>query len=890
MTSRFRNASSKKGRSALAGLLLFMAAHPFASEAARFRVDEVEIEGARSFTRSEIEAELELSLIEDLDADQVEEIGLNLREFYRFRGYDAAGVKGELVRVPDGASKAPKNVLRINVNEGLPTRVNDTRFFPENLRDESLRETWNQIEGALAARAGILPGMVADQQKLSDARQAIESHVAAEGFVGVRVSSIRFLSSTQPRKDLRESLGSQTARWIDVEISIDLGEKVTFGFRGNTLFTQLDLMKFVEEQRLVGFGKNYIDSIAARFLEEYRARGYAHAAVEAFPVEKPGKQERHVTYLIHEGPLVRTESIEFEGNEIFSDDEILKRFYKLAPPLVRNGVYSSVAIDQTLELLIEKLKSEGYLSARLVAVSHDARKGKNRARVTVYLFEGVQTILRSVGYTGIDHFKREEVLEMLGLVEGQGLNLFALSEGIERMKARYKMAAFLDNKLLNENEGSILRYTPDGLFADIELQYSEGPRYKLDSVSIEGLSQTRENVVARALRIDPEDYLEQDALDDTTSALRRLGLFSTIELKVENSPKPAYKRVRVLLQEAYPGVIGGGFGFRNDLGPRVFSEVAFNNLWKSNHTVSLTGAINRRFEDYHFLEYETQAAYVWPYIFSDVQFRPEVNFDKKQYRSFSAQTLGFTTALSKQLLRRTRLVATFAHTLERVRQFSAVSGVDNQTLTIGSLTPGLSLDLRDNPLAPRRGFYSSATYEIAHTSFGSQTEPFDVGFTRFQWRNDYHWELAEYMILYFSFRTGIEQNLVNPIRPDGSNDTRVGIPLIKQFALGGSGSLRGWGFQDLKIPDKTAVQGSASYVNYRTQFDFPVSPPLTFGPFLDAANLLVDDYSFGKLRFGTGFGLRYLTPVGPVNFDWGFKVQPRQGEDTNRFYFSIGVL
>ena len=59
----------------------------------------------------------------------------------------------------------------------------------------------------------------------------------------------------------------------------------------------------------------------------------------------------------------------------------------------------------------------------------------------------------------------------------------------------------------------------------------------------------------------------------------------------------------------------------------------------------------------------------------------------------------------------------------------------------------------------------------------------------------------------------------------------------------------------------------------------------------DAANLLVDRYSLREsLRLGTGFGLHYLTPVGPVNFDLGFKVDPRPGEDAYRFYFSIGMI
>jgi outer membrane translocation and assembly module TamA len=134
---------------------------------------------------------------------------------------------------------------------------------------------------------------------------------------------------------------------------------------------------------------------------------------------------------------------------------------------------------------------------------------------------------------------------------------------------------------------------------------------------------------------------------------------------------------------------------------------------------------------------------------------------------------------------------------------------------------------------------------------------------------------------------------VSPYLADGTPDPRVTIPLIKQFALGGVNSLRGYIEQELNVqaddPERR-VQGYMTYVNYRTQLDFLLSQSLSFGPFLDAGNLQVDAFSLGNLRYGTGIGLRYLTPVGPVNFDWGFKLFPRPNEDTNVFYFSLGVI
>ena len=138
----------------------------------------------------------------------------------------------------------------------------------------------------------------------------------------------------------------------------------------------------------------------------------------------------------------------------------------------------------------------------------------------------------------------------------------------------------------------------------------------------------------------------------------------------------------------------------------------------------------------------------------------------------------------------------------------------------------------------------------------------------------------------------MEYNLARP--PDGVPSNQLGsgyqIPLIKQFTLGGVGSLRGFDEQSLYVDPNTAVRGSITYVNYRAQLDLPFAGSMKFGPFIDAANLNLDHYTLGALRYGVGAGFHYKSPVGPVNFDFGVNPSPRQGEDSYRLHFSIGNI
>src|SRR5262249_50640323 len=144
--------------------------------------------------------------------------------------------------------------------------------------------------------------------------------------------------------------------------------------------------------------------------------------------------------------------------------------------------------------------------------------------------------------------------------------------------------------------------------------------------------------------------------------------------------------------------------------------------------------------------------------------------------------------------------------------------VDNQDLRIGSVTPSLRLDLRDNPLSPTNGFFAQVSDEIAQPWLLSQTYPQSVAYNRFLFRADYLFTPVRDVTWFFSFRTGIEYNLTPPaFNPDGTETHTPGggfIPLIKQFALGGASSLRGFSDQELNIQD-FILQGFASYVNYR---------------------------------------------------------------------------
>jgi len=275
----------------------------------------------------------------------------------------------------------------------------------------------------------------------------------------------------------------------------------------------------------------------------------------------------------------------------------------------------------------------------------------------------------------------------------------------------------------------------------------------------------------------------------------------------------------------------------------------------------------------------------------EVVFRPAVSVGRTQFNTFASDNITVSGNWEKQIL--PKLVGNLNYSLEQFRQFN-VPYTDDLNAKVGSITPKLTLDLRDNSLVPTSGIFLTTSCDFADPSIGSQS---DISYIRPQFRGDWYLNLVRDIVFSFSFRTGYE----------------VGqkIPLIKLFMLGGVASVKG--YQELEVnlnnvyptlpgPNGTSVQTlsgdgslvghSLSFVNYRTQLDLPFAGPIKFGLFLDAANFLLDSYSFEPQFFGVGAGLHFQSPIGPVNGDVGFPIKALSGTGKNGYvlHFSVGIL
>jgi outer membrane protein insertion porin family len=207
---------------------------------------------------------------------------------------------------------------------------------------------------------------------------------------------------------------------------------------------------------------------------------------------------------------------------------------------------------------------------------------------------------------------------------------------------------------------------------------------------------------------------------------------------------------------------------------------------------------------------------------------------------------------------------------------SLLPGLDRSitNIRISSLTPTFFWDKRDDAIDPHRGFYTSASTEYAFRALSADAR-FLKEFTQGTW----YLPLSARSVFAVSGRAGLIQDL-------GS------VPLSERFTAGGDSSHRAYALDLLgticpdpndtsckptliRLSDGTVAPiGGKGVFLANAEYRFPIFSSVGGAFFVDAGNVFADTtIRFGDLRYGVGTGVRYLSPVGPIRFDIGYKLK-----------------
>jgi len=703
------------------------------------------------------------------------------------------------------------------------------------------------------------------------------------------------------------------ANEVSIKLNFKLGEVNLFSFSGNKVFTSIELKTKVQEKIRNELGKVDLEQIKQMIIDAYDEIGFFDTQIVSYSHVGKNKFGVKVTsnYLaIEEGSKKRIAKLEFRGNQHY-DKVLLNRIFEdAATPLSQDGYYDKEYAENFPNILKKKYLSEGFVYVE-ISRPRISYNDADDVEIEYLVNEKSQIILNKINFENLPSELVPELKAELVNQEAKPLNITELENDFKKVVMNLQMKGFYFVSIANLNGDDLLTYDSVNNSATLNLNINLERKVCFNDVVVNGNVTTKSIVLSREITLKKGELITPDIIETARQRLTGLGLFSSLRITpymiYEDQKNNDCAKTNIIIQVKEKEFGLGEFtpGYRTDLGGKVALGLNYNNLGGMNRTVSFKVQANQRFnldslddrrkaDNKKLLEYSGKISFVEPYLLYDV-FRSQVEFEmtgsmqRKRFFSFDADIYKISPQISKNF---TNNISTSVRwQLERIIQFDATETKDNDNFTIGSITPSITLDKRNDAINPRKGFYLNLSSEWANRYFGSMRDTtFEVNYVKVISRNRFYFPLGDFVFA-TSIATGFEKNYAEGYY----------IPSIKVFRLDGFDEIRGYEDGEInRIPDGTlisekAVTDKAYFVAFKFEPRYNLSDSMQLDIFFDAGRVFVDKFQPLDLRTSVGAGFKFLTPVGSLDFDYGIKLNKRTYPDqkrdtTGRFHLSIGFF
>ncbi|MBI2732238.1 MAG: outer membrane protein assembly factor BamA, partial [Aquabacterium sp.] len=192
-----------------------------------------------------------------------------------------------------------------------------------------------------------------------------------------------------------------------------------------------------------------------------------------------------VVVVVEERPVISR--VEFVGTKEFDKDNLVKALKDV-------GIGEGQPFDRALADRAEQELKRQYLTRSLYGVevvTTITPAERNRVNVTFTVTEGEVTKIRSIRITGNQAFSESTLLSQMDLTTGGYLTWYTKSDqyarsklnaDLESIKAYYLNRGYLEFKI----ESTQVAISPDKQDISIAINVTEGPRYVITGVKLDG--------------------------------------------------------------------------------------------------------------------------------------------------------------------------------------------------------------------------------------------------------------------------------------------------------------------------------------------------------------------------------------------------------------------
>lgn len=657
--------------------------------------------------------------------------------------------------------------------------------------------------------------------------------------------------------------------------------------RGNKAIPSEDLLKSLAD---IGFAEGQVfnrvvlSDVERELRRLYQSRGQYGTRVSSTVSPLP-RNRVGVRIDIDESAPARIREITFVGNEQFSERR-LRRLFELGPKrwyhiLSDRDQYAREKLAADLERLQSFYQNQGFINFAITSTQVSITPDRQGIYITVNLSEGERYRIGDIELAG-DLVVGEEALR--GLVAtraGETYSRQAITESVGQIRDRLGAEGYAF-----ANVNVVPELDDEKNIVDLTYFVDPGKRVLVRRINVFGNERTRDDVIRRELRQMEGAWLSTAALQRSRQRLQRLGFFEDVAIDTPQVPGEADQvDVDVTVRERLSGSLQAGIGYGQQQGVMFNLSVQQDNLVGSGDRLSATfnnSDINTIYSISYLDRYYTLSG-ISRSLNASYKQTDASDADLADYDTTTLNVgMGFSVPLNEEdsiqfglAFERLELTLGGAAT-QRLTDFVADNG-DSFDAIKGTL--GWVRDSRNQAIFPTSGGRQQVTGEL--TLPGSDLEYYKIHYSHRRF-----WPLTQRLTLSLNLGLGYG---------DGYGDTSR-LPFFENFFVGGISSLRGFRGSSLGPRDGDDPIGGNARIVGSSELIFP--PPfldiesVRMFAFVDGGNVFDtrDEVDFGELRYSTGVGVTWLSPLGALTLSLAEPLNDRAEDRTQTFQFSLGTF
>ncbi|MEN2994564.1 MAG: outer membrane protein assembly factor BamA [Thermodesulfovibrio sp.] len=659
-----------------------------------------------------------------------------------------------------------------------------------------------------------------------------------------------------------------------VKVIYSVREKPTItkvSFEGNKEYDEDKLKEVVTITAGAIADVTLVNDNALRLKAFYESEGYYFARIVPL-LKKKTEEEVELTYIIEEGNKVKIKEIKFEGNKAISSGKIKKVMAtserKIYSFITGSGFYKKHEMLQDLEKIKDLYHNNGYLKASVGEPKIEFSEDKKWMTIIIPISEGAQFKISSVNIKGYkDNKELEELKKLIKLKVGEVFSKANMRKDVEAITSFYSDRGY-----------ALVSVSPDvipneeKLTVDVTYNIKPGDKFTIGRINISGNVKTVDKVIRREIRVDEADEYSASKIHKSKKRLEDLQYFETVDINQKPDPDKKTVDLDIHVKEKPTGflTIGGGYSSIDNLIGMV--DITQTNLFGRGYSLTLRGELGGR-SSYYNIAFRDPWFLDKPLFFGINLYR-----QKREYVNYTRDATGFSLTFGKRYT--DEWFASITYDIEK----SKVTDVDEDADTIikdmqgdlitSSVTFQIINDTRDSYIDPSKGRRHSLSLTIA--GLGG-----DTGF----WKSllDLGWYIPVF-----------EESTLHLRGRIGMSDTLFGkkYPLYNRFYVGGLDTIRGLGYGEAGPKDsKNEPIGAKKALIFNIEYLFPIVAEMKFKGliFFDLGRGYNEGKFFGSdIKYTSGFGFRWFSPLGPFKIDYGINLNRKEGESKSKIEFGFG--